>query len=51
MILFTDAVSNEQDHAVIVIALLDIIKESERAIGGRGHLQGFVNEKEIIRAV
>ncbi|GMT34386.1 hypothetical protein PFISCL1PPCAC_25683 [Pristionchus fissidentatus] len=30
----SDAVSNEQDHAVIVIALLDIIKDSSLALGG-----------------
>nr|ABS57466.1 beta-catenin hmp-2 [Pristionchus pacificus] len=46
----SDAVSNEQDHAVIVIALLDIIKESERAIGGRGHLQGYSEEEVMFAA-
>ncbi|GMR33639.1 hypothetical protein PMAYCL1PPCAC_03834, partial [Pristionchus mayeri] len=41
----SDAVSNEQDHAVIIVALLDIIRESERAVGGMGF-----GEEEVMYA-
>ncbi|GMT03277.1 hypothetical protein PENTCL1PPCAC_25451, partial [Pristionchus entomophagus] len=46
----SDAVSNEQDHAVIVVALLDIIRESGKTMGGGGDAMGYTEEEVMYAA-